>query len=281
MAEKLYVNGVPLQSESVTIETLDGLWNSPKIRGSDYNVPGRHGVVRNPLRIYDSAQITIPLFVTGINPTNGVAFPDEHVDQLRANVKALVKLFSAETLVITHEYPNGSAVQAIGRLAYDPMTFERNTSFPESTKIAFVVDIPGAFWTDVNITSQTVSATSSETVPILWTSFQDADAPMDELEISFHGPCSNPRIQQGGMWLQWNDIIPGGQIIKFNPDMSFYGQTNVDDDVFQLDYSRISHFGSARWFELHPDSPPRTLFTHTGGGSASVTLTGRKKYLIG
>lgn len=276
MVEKIYINGIELASEAVKIESMTGVWNAPGIRGSDYDVPGRHGVIRNPIRMYQSAQVTFPLFVTGVHPSTGDTDPDGHVGQLRANVKYLIRLFSGD-LTITHEYPDGSTIQALGRLAYNPMEFERQTSFPESARLGFVVDIPGGFWSDTNLTSQSFTTVTDTTLN--WTNFSGADAPMDELEVTFTGPASNPRIQQGETYLQYNDIVPGGTTVTFYPDMTYKGNDGVND--FDLDYSKIQHFGSARWFELIPGDPAQTLFTHTGSGTSQVTLTGRKKYLIG
>jgi hypothetical protein len=51
---------------------------------------------------------------------------------------------------------------------------------------------------------------------------------------------------------------------------------------WSYNYAAFRHLNSARWFELTPNydgSAPVTTLSHTGGGSVSVTLSGRRKYL--
>jgi hypothetical protein len=275
VAESITVNGVNLADFASNIEDISFAWRAPGIRNEDYTVPGRHGVVKNPSRYYEAPILPIPLFLKGVDKTTGLSTSSNTDDYLRIKAREVVALFQQDPLTIVHTYPDGSAVQAIGRLAMEPIDFTRTTTAPASARVGIAVAIPGAFWTDTTVTSQTLSGTTGSTLS--FTSFSGASAPMDEMTVTFTGSIINGKIvQTGGSTLAYNDVVDAGRTAVFNPDWTFAGTGGLT-----MDFSKIVHFGSARFFELKPGEPPQVTLTHTGGGSASVTLSGRRKYLIG
>lgn len=274
VAESITVNGVNLVDFASNIEDISFAWKAPGLRNEDYTVPGRHGVVKNPKRYYEAPILPFPLFLRGVDKTTGLISSGSTDDYLRTKAREVCALFQQDPLTIVHTYPDGTAVQAIGRLAMDPIDFTRMTTSPASAHVGIAVEIPSAFWTDTSTTTQTLSGTTGSTLN--FTSFSGASAPMDELTVTFTGSIINGKITQGGTTLAYNDVIDVGRTAVFNPDWTFAGTGGL-----VMDFSKIVHFGSARFFELTPGEPPQVVLTHTGGGSASVTLAGRRKYLIG
>lgn len=273
VAESITVNGVNLSDFATNVEDISALWRAPGLRNEDYVIPGRHGALGIPRRYFDAPMLPIPLFLKGVDKTTGATSSTTHIDLLRTKARELTALFQQDPLTIVHTYPDGTAVQAIGRLAVDPMDFTRQTTFPESAHLVMGVTIPGAFWTDTSITTQTLGGTTGATLS--FTSFAGASAPMDEMTVTFAASI-NPKIVQGSVSLQYNDVIDVGRTAVFNPDWTFAGTGGLT-----MSFSKIAHFGSGRFFELQPGEPPQVVLTHTGGGSANVTLAGRRKFLIG
>jgi hypothetical protein len=274
VAESITVNGVNLADYATNIEDISFAWRAPGLRGEDYEIPGRHGVMKSPRRYYEAPILPIPLFLKGVDKTTGLISSGSSEDYLRDKAREVCALFQQDPLTIVHTYPDGTSVQAVGRLALEPMDFTRMTSAPSSAHVGIAVAIPGAFWTDTTITTQTLSGTTGSVLS--FTAFAGSTAPMDELTVTFTGSVINPKITQGSTSLQYADVVDTGRTAVFNPDWTFAGTGGL-----VMDFSKIAHFGSARFFELQPGEPPQVTWTHTGGGSASVSLSGRRKYLIG
>jgi hypothetical protein len=273
--ETISVNGTALSTLVRNVESLAGLLKTPTRRGENPVIPGRHGTLSRLERVFTDGSIILPFWIIGADAVTGNnLLGDAAVTSFYARVDELLKLLAAPTVTIDHTLPDGTVRRADAELTDEPLDFTRQLGSPLFGRVAAALKIPAGFWAETTTVSQTLSGATGATLS--FTTFAAATAPMDELTITF-GPGSNPKIQQGNCWLQYKAVIGGGQTAVFNAaDWTFGGTGGLT-----LDFSKIAHVGSARWFELTPGSPPQLVLTHTGGGSASVTLAGKRKYLTG
>lgn len=282
MPETFTVNGVDLTNLAWKIEDASGAAIMPARRGDNILAPRRHGTIRIPRKRYGEGQFILKMWVKGLNPTTGlVPGGSTDIDEFYKNVDSLTRLFAAETLTVVHTRPDATARQFIGHLALDPVAFTREVSSPLFGQFNVAITNPGAFWTDTSDTTQTLTGATGAT--LTWTSFQAATAPMDELVVTF-GPASNPQIVQSStnVTLAYDAVIATGR--KFVIDCAAWNLNGTVDagGNWSYNYAALRHSNSVRWFELTPNSDgtaPTTVLTHTGGGSVSVTMTGRRKYL--
>ena len=280
MAEQVALNGVDLSTLVRNVESLAGILRSPARRVEPVAVPGRHGDLGRLTHTYDANSFVLPMWVVGANPSTGVdLFGDAAVTSFYARVDELLALLHAPTLTFDHTLPDGSVRRAVAELTDEPVDFTRQLGSPLFGRVMVPLRIPSGFWVDTTTTTtQTVSGATGAL--LTFSSFVNATAPMDELTVTF-GPSSNPKIQNGSIWLQYKGVIGDGRTYFFNSVDWTHGGTGG----LAQNFANIAHVGSARWFELLPGTPlgtsPQVSLTHTGGGSASVTLSGRRKYLVG
>jgi hypothetical protein len=277
--ESITLNGTNLNTLVSNVEDLSGILRAPAIRGDNAVIPGRHGQLFKLERVYDVGTFPLPFWIIGADAVTGnTLLGDAAVTSFYTRVDELQALLHAGTLTFDHTLPNGSVRRAVAELTDEPLDFTRQLGSPLFGRVVAPVKIPGAFWVETSTTTQTLSGTTGSTLS--FTSFANATAPMDELTITF-GPSSNPRITQGRCWLQYGDVIASGRTAVFNSATWQFNGTGG----LTMDFGKIAHVGSARWFELTPGTPlgtaPQLVLTHTGGGSASVTLSGNRKFLAG
>jgi hypothetical protein len=277
--DSITLNGTNLSSLVRNVEDLSSILRAPAVRGDNAVIPGRHGQLYKLERVYDAGSFVLPMWIIGADTVTGnTLFGDAAISSFYARVDELQALLHAGSLTFDHTLPDGSVRRAVAELTDEPLDFTRQLGSPLVGRVVAPVKIPSAFWTEVATTTQTLSGTTGAT--LTFTSFSGATAPMDELTVTF-GPSSNPRITQGRCWLQYGNVIGGGQTAVFN---SATWQFNGTGGLV-LNFANIAHVGSARWFELTPGTPlgtaPAVVLSHTGGGSASVTLSGSRKFLAG
>lgn len=276
MAETWAVNGTDLRSLAWRIEKGDGLVGTPELRDQDLEIPGRHGVLAAARQQYGAGQLVLNMWVKGVDPTTGlVPGGSSDVDEYYKRVDTLAKLFTASTLTVVHTRSDGTARQAVGHLT-DTLDFTREISSPLFGRFSAAIRITGAFWSDTADQTQTVTLSSGGTGSL--TSFAAATAPMDDLTVTF-GPASNPAITQTatGVLLAYDAVISSGRQLTVNADTLALGigaGSSWTPDMTKL------RFAGSRGFELRPQpSGIIVQLSHTGGGTAAVTFTGKRKYL--
>lgn len=274
MAEQIIANGLDLRAVTHNAESLAGLLTTPARRGSNIEVPGRHGAIATANKRYAQGEIVLPLWVKGVNEFGVVGTQDQQLTRFYANLDALIQAFSAETVVLDHVLADGSTRRALCQLA-EPIAFSRDPASPLFGRCSVALVIPGAFWSE--LTDQTHTASLSTGMSTVATPFAGATAPMDELVITF-GPGNNPELGQGSVFLAYDGVIGSGRTLVVNTSTWQASGTGG----LAVDYSKLRHGGSPRWFEIRPESPAPTLqLSHTGGGQMSVTITGKRRYLTG
>jgi hypothetical protein len=281
MPESYLVNGVNLMNLAWRIEDASGATTAPGRRGGNITVARRHGAVKGRKR-YEPGQFILDMWVKGVDKTTGgLPIGSTDVDEFHKRIDELTRLFYSDTLTIVHVRPDGTQRQAIAELEMEPLAFARDVTSPVYGKFTVALSIPGAFWTDVSPVTQTLAGTSGATLS--WTSFAGATAPMDELTLTF-GPSNNPQLLQGstGMLTAYDStILAGRRLVVDAANWTITGAVDAGGN-WSYNYAAFRHLNSARWFELTPNydgSAPVTTLSHTGGGSVSVTLSGRRKYL--
>lgn len=273
------MNGTDLSTLVRNVESLAGILRAPVKRVEATQVPGRHGDLGRLQHTYAAGGFVLPMWIIGADAVTGATLAgDAAVTSFYTRVDELLALLHAPTLAFDHTLPDGSTRRAVAELTDEPMDFTRQLGSPLFGRVAVPLRIPSGFWVDLATTTQALSGTTGAL--LTFTSFAGATAPMDELTVTF-GPSSNPKILNAGIWLQYKDVIASGRTVVFNSnDWTFAGTGGLT-----ADFSKIAHVGSARWFELLPattlGSSPQVEWSHTGGGSAQVTLSGRRKYLAG
>jgi hypothetical protein len=274
MAERIYANGLDLRTVARNVESLSGLLTSPPRRGSNIEVPGRHGSIPTANKRYAEGEVVLPLWIKGVDEFGVVGNRDQQLTNFYANLDAVLQTFSAETVIIDHELAAGSTRRALCQLA-EPIAFSRDPASPLFGRASIALTIPGAFWTETADRTHTASlATGMGTSA---TPFAGATAPMDELVITF-GPGNNPELGQGEVFLAYDGVIGSGRTLVVNTST----WTAAGTGGLVVDYSKLRHGGSPRWFEIRPEDPAPTLqLSHTGGGSMSVTVTGKRRFLTG
>lgn len=276
MSETFTINGRALGEFAAGVEDFSFLLAVPGRRGENVVVPGRNGAIRTPRKRWDPLDLQIPLWVKGLDPDTGLV-PTDPVSQLHANVKALLLEVSGETVTLGHTLDDGTNVQAVAELALDPTVFTRARSAPPLARVNLALTVPDAFWFDVDTVTHSFSGATGTTSSL--DEFVGASALMSDLTITW-GPCNNPQFQVGDRYVKYNGVVSSGRQLVINTGN--WSVSTGTGSAWTPDM-RLIEFGpsSGRWFELDPTvSPLQATITHTGGGSATCTLSGRRAYLF-
>lgn len=272
------VNGVDLQGLAWGLSTAEGLQDGPELRGEDVFVPGMHGALdpfgetSAPRRRYDVGRIRFEMWVLGVNPTTGQApASEDDLSAIFARLGELQRLFNARQLIIEHPRPDG-ARRTVARLA-GPLKPVRQPSSPWFGQFVADCIIPGAFWTGA--APFTASATVTTGGGLALPALAGADAPITDAVLRF-GPGSNPRLTQGGAYVQYDGVIPSGRELVV--DCSLPQVAAGTGGAWTVADSNVRYAPGPGWFEIDPAAGALTL-THTGGGSMSVSVTARPKFL--
>lgn len=271
---------------------VEGLHRVPAKRGRNVRTPGRHGELHIPGKLYDTADLLLPLWVRGVNPDG--TLPEDEPARLafHQRVRALSKLFTAgELITIRHTLSDDSSREITGEVLDTNAWKIANSGNATIGLVNVPLVCADPFWTDHDPTTATRTLTSGETATL--TEFADADAPMDDLHVLL-GPGNNPRLAQEltapavGAWVAYDGIIAAGR--KVDVDTSAWWATGLVDAGGTWDPAtaptqhipRVRHSPlHARLFTLAPQHPaPIVRLTHTGGGTMTVSVVGRRRYLV-
>lgn len=265
----LHVNGTVLNTLAWNVRTLTGRLRVPGRRGADVVVPGRHGAIRTPGKRYDTAEVVLAMWVVGADQDGLIPQDTTSRRLMAANIDKLAKLFGAGTVELVQTRPDGT----LRRLEGEVTGVIDFTTMAGATRAEFAVTVRSwmAFWQD------TVDVTADFTGEGAWpvNEFTAATAPCDELKLTLYGPSSNPRADSGGVWAQYNQVIPIGQDVT------------LDCKTWELsgggglvpNHSLVAHSGDARWFVLAPGDPPVVTLTDTSPNLVRARLVGRRNYL--
>jgi hypothetical protein len=136
------------------------------------------------------------------------------------------------------------------------------------------IAIPGAYWTD--LAEVTTGPTSLSTNGVLSLSpWSSATAPCTELIITF-GPGNNPRLSTSYGFVGYNDVIAAGRQLTVNTATGQLGSGS--GQLWTPSYDKLIYSPGPRLFEIDPSEALQAILTHTGGGSMTVEVAGKRRY---
>lgn len=274
--ERLYVDGSVLNTVWCEVEGLESLLSPAGRRGENVIVPGRHGVIRSPRKRYDAAEVVIPMHVKGVNRATGMT-TSRAAAQLYENIDLLLSMFHRETVELRYVRANGTARVATAELMTDPVVVTRERSWPPLARVSVALMLVDAFWVDTVEVSQLITGASSST-PHSLNAFRGSTAPITDARVTFFGPVSNPRIAIGDRWLQFNGVIGAGRELLLDCE-HWHASPGAGAD-WTTPVTQVYREPGPEWLEIPPSPDSLDLvFTHTGGGSASVEIAGHRKFL--
>jgi len=281
LPQRLRVNGVDLSEYATIAESLAGLMTIPKRRGDNLHVPGRHGTLHTARKLYDENDIVIPFLIAGSMADGSMPIGSTDREELYHRADELCRVFAADQVTLEHALPDHTSRQLTGEVL-DVVSFTRNLgAYPIIASVKVAIRAAYPFWVDSH--SVTASLTVTSGGQALLAEFAPSTAPIDKMVVTFVGPISNPTIAvpSTGVYLAYDRVIPAGQ--KLVIDTSAWTLSPGDGAPWTVNYGLLRHGGaSGRWFEIPPASPaPTVALTHTGGGTATATITAANTYLIG
>jgi hypothetical protein len=282
-AYPLSIDGTRLDTLAYGIESFEGRVGMPGKVGGNIQVPGRHGSIWVPNKVYDENSVTLKMWVQGTD-VNG-AVPSSAVASFRANLDTLYLIFnkSAGLLDVRQTWPSGDRQCFAECLeAIDPSVF----GVLPAGRFNVALNLPSPFWQDVATADYTSASSLTSGVTLTMATYDGATAPIEDSIIVVRGPATNPRITDvaSGGWVQLNGTIAtgtdwqvdsGNWTSKTGANLAFgAGGTNV---------IATTGYGGAgpRFLTLSPRSGgPQVTLTGTAlGASTQVLARARKKYL--
>lgn len=288
MTATIAVNGTPLDDLTAQgIAGAEGLHRVPGKRGKNIRVPGRHGELHVPGKRYEPAALVLPLWARGVLPDGTLPADEPARLEVHRRLRALTRLFTVGELVTVRQTLTDGTAREISGEVTDAIDWSLlNSGRATLGKVAIGLDCPDPFWTDLADTTATATLVAGQTATL--TDFASADAPMDDLRVAF-GPGSNPELSQPstGAFIAYDGTIATGR--KLVVDAAAWSVTGTVDaggtwqpgSAPSQHIARIRHGRHPRLFTLAPQDPaPAVRLTHTGGGSMTVSVVGRRRYLV-
>jgi hypothetical protein len=258
---------------------LSGIFSTPDKRGRNLVVAGEHGELHVVSKKYTSNVIVLTLWVRGANPDGSL--PEEGQEQFVENLRELTSWFTVDELVTLRYTIDGDAREIVGEVIASIEPKLDGFGRYRSASIKIALNCASPFWADVEPSEQTITLSTNATATL--TEFAGATAPMEDLLVVFEQQ-NNPRLMQdsSGVFVALDRVITSGQTITVDTSaFEVYGSVGVAGGLYEdLSYGGR---GTSRWFALMPEpggGAPIVRLLHTGGGSRSVTVTGKRKYKI-
>lgn len=281
MAETLTLNGVDLSTLVSNVESVASLLRTPPRRGLGLSVPGRHGHLRLADRVYDPVDFEMPFFVLGVDDVTGAALRgDAAVTAYYAAADALLLQLHAPVLEFDHGLPDGTVRRTVAELADEVMDFTRQQGSPLFGRVTAPLWVPDAFRVDPTVITVPSFALATGGTRTL-VEFAGATAPMADLSITFTGPINNPELHQTATdsFVAYDGVIGSGQSLTIHCD-DLADPPLVGTGGLVPDYTKLRYL-PPRWFELNPAAGLTVSLVHTGGGSASCSISGHRRFLTG
>lgn len=283
MTESISVNGYDLDDLLAHgVQGNSGLFTAAAKRGSNVTVAGRDGAVHVPRKRHDQGSVVLPLWARGVDSNGFLPDGEEAQRECIARVRELTKRFTVGGLVtIRHTLTDGSAREIRGEVTDSVDWTNRGHGRDTLGQATIGLVCADPFWTDLAITTATVESGP----PQLLTEFADASARMVDIVVTF-GPSSNPAVTQGAVVLGYNGVIDTGRSLEI--DAGAYTATGLVDGGGEWTQAtsptqhirRVRHEGDPALYVLDPGIPaPLVQLSHTGGGTATATISGRMRHL--
>jgi hypothetical protein len=186
----------------------------------------------------------------------------------------LLQLFHAHEVELAFRRPDGLVLTASAQVV-DVMDFTRRYAEPLAM-VSVALRLTDPFWVDATDVAQTITGVTGTTAAL--SLFAGSTAPIADARITFHGPVSNPRLGIGDRWVQFNGVIADGRELVL--ECEHWRASAGSGAVWSPDVRQVYREPGPAWLEFPPSRTPLTaVFTHTGGGVASVEISGNRKFL--
>lgn len=281
-ADTYYIDGVDLSNFAWRIETAEGLQITPGVVGDDVVLPGLDGAVeifgglgqqRRPDAI---GRIVFNLSLIGVDPVTGlIPGGSNTAEQYFTQWDSLVRLFHRRRVTIDHPRPDGSVRRAAGHLLPgESIAPSRTPGSAWFGRFKATFAIPSAHWTDTaTVTTGQHSLLSGDDFSLA--AFDGATAPCTELTVVF-GAGNNPRLSTSWGHIGWNGVISSGRQLGID---TVTGTTNqAGGSAWTPGYDSLTFAPGPRLFEIDPSESLTAILTHTGGGSMTVEVSGKRRY---
>lgn len=275
MPEAFTINGVSLDTYAYMLTDISGIMSTAPRRGSNVTVPGRHGAIRTPKR-YDPAELVLPMWVVGALPDGSVPTDSTAAEEFFKRRDELLLILNSGTLLLEYTRPDGTSRSAYAELV-ETLEFARIGAGPEA-KVSAALSLFEGFWFDTDPVSQTITGTTGVTETL--TAFEGATAPMADLTLTFTGAVNNPQLNLAGgnAFVKYNGVVAAGRQLVI--DTAAWQVSPGTGTIWTPDLRQIEFAPGPHWLELDASAAPFEVeFVHTGGGSATCSISGRRRYL--
>lgn len=277
------INGVNIKTVASRIEVGQDLMTAPAVIGDGIRLPGRDGEV-NPFaptlqrRADEPARWSPHLWIKGVDPVTGLIGVNGSEQDYYDNVDDAIRMFTQRELSIEAERPDGSKRTATGHLSPgESLDFTRERSAPSFGQYLPVVRIPAGRW--IGNTAITIGPLSLATGAVVsFAAFAAATAVCTDLVITI-GPCSNPKLELNGVYVKYGNTVGVGKSLEIDTQFTLLG--DGPGTAWTPLYQDLDYNPGPRFFEIDPTGDLTGIFTHTGGGNASVTITGFPHFRTG
>lgn len=273
--ERLMANGFELNTTWCDVEGLTSLIVAPSPRGDNVTVPARHGAIRTPRKRRDAAEVVLPLWVKGVNRGSG-DIPPRAAARLHENIDYLLGIFHEETVELEYVRDDATSRTVTAELAAEPVVAVRERSYPPLARVSFALTLFEPFWTEDVDVATTITGVSGSTGAL--TGFAGSTAPIADSVVTFYGPVSNPKLSIGDRWVQYNGVIAAGRQLVL--ECEHWRASSGSGTSWSPDVRQVYREPGPAWLEIPASRTGLTAtFTHTGSGSASVEIAGKRKFL--
>jgi hypothetical protein len=287
-AEGWYVDGVPFEEHGTVIEDVSGWFDAPAMRGEDDVLPGQHGERFRPKK-FGPGRTPMRVAIHGVNsdwsvPDTGssqrVLFERNLEDFQRRVLKAHRPLLVERV----HAMRNGSTPRR------QALCQAINAVTPEMTGYTYgLVDfewkVPGAFWSDVDATTQRLgydlAGPAEQTLELFSLAGQTGYCTDSLVKVS--GPFTSVSVRDaetGAGWAYEDAVVPlpADQTIEVDSG-AFTAGRGVQDILMDLD------FAGPNLLEVVPapseSRGPKLIVEATGTGPGFyVECVTRRKWLV-
>lgn len=289
MTAQISVNGIDLDALLAQgVQGSAGLHTVAGRRGSNIEVPQRHGARHVAGKRYQQNTMALPMWVRGVLPDGSIPSDPAARLEFHRRLRELVALFHVGELVtLRHTLTDGSAREIVGEVT-DVLDFSvEGTGRHSLGQVSVGLTCADPFWTDLAATTVTFALATGATRTL--TEFAAASAPMEDLTVSF-GPGTNISLSQPAVssFLAYDGPITASR--KLVTDTAAWTVTGTVDaggtwqpaSAPTQHIKRIRHGRHPRLWYLAPTrpNPPVVQLTHTGGGTVSCTISGKQRHLV-